>query len=679
MKRIIVSILIVWFLFCFSACKTEERTIEILSASQDLFVYKGTEEADVIAVDEEGYLYTATYIPKEKSESIKESEYVYEPSIQQFKVYDLEGNCVRQAEVGVGNGTIRFLTAEAGKLYCVVNKSTLENYMDTLYSIDIETWEVTEIYGFDSYRSISTLVHLDDYFYVLGMLEYPSAKNYVLHPDVIFYEYCDEAISRIKVGEEQIQEELFPVDFPIDIIGTKKNTLLIYHYNEEHGFGFLEFDPGAMTFSEVGWKKSSVRANHFTMCEDGFVFYKDSRIFYGTADGMEAEISSENVTIWCAPTYQKGFLFYINTIDGKRVERIGISDLMRENKVIRFLMHEDTMDKPYGYGYRMEKQILDSEAYALKVLARDSDFDMYLLSSRNPISYNVKENGASYALNEVEGVQEYLNACFPYLKELAVNEEGDIWMIPVGLAIPVLLYHKEYCVDNEIELSEMDFSKFLTLVEKVETNTPNQGSISTYVMIEELFGQYLSRYDTFDTDVFRNYAKQIKLLCENAGKLVFDSVILLEDLQVGNVPEILYDYNVYTYRLFQYARKLGTLEGLGVAGVPSMSEELGNVGTLTFLAVNPQSENLETTLEYISDFCHYMLNKKDSFLLEDIASYTDTPFIKEWYQVYAEGNVYFSMDREVYWNTFYDYLNKKIELEEMIKEIERKREIYVGE
>ena len=75
-----------------------------------------------------------------------------------------------------------------------------------------------------------------------------------------------------------------------------------------------------------------------------------------------------------------------------------------------------------------------------------------------------------------------------------------------------------------------------------------------------------------------------------------------------------------------------------------------------------------------------MMTQKDSFLLADQSMYTDTPLIQEWYEVYKEGDIYFAMDDDIYWNTFWSYaVNGKIELEEMIEEIERKREIYVGE
>ena len=105
---------------------------------------------------------------------------------------------------------------------------------------------------------------------------------------------------------------------------------------------------------------------------------------------------------------------------------------------------------------------------------------------------------------------------------------------------------------------------------------------------------------------------------------------------------------------------------------------LSGIG-LSKSVVNSKSENLEATLAYISEFCNYMMEKQNSFLLAEESMYTDEPLIKEWYEVYENGDIFFAMDRDVYWNTFWDYIDGEIELEEMVKEIERKRKIYVEE
>ena len=124
---------------------------------------------------------------------------------------------------------------------------------------------------------------------------------------------------------------------------------------------------------------------------------------------------------------------------------------------------------------------------------------------------------------------------------------------------------------------------------------------------------------------------------------------------------------------------MGDWDAIGLAGVPKMEEGMENTGTLTFLMVNPQSENLEDALQYVSDFSKYMLKKKDSLILTDETTYTDTPFMKDAYELYANGAIQFEMDFNIYVNPFYEYANGETALEDMIAEIERRRKVYVGE
>ena len=127
------------------------------------------------------------------------------------------------------------------------------------------------------------------------------------------------------------------------------------------------------------------------------------------------------------------------------------------------------------------------------------------------------------------------------------------------------------------------------------------------------------------------------------------------------------------------AERLGDSDIIGVTNIPKLSEDIGYVGTVYFLAVNPKAKNLDVTLDYISDFCKYMVTQKDTFLLKDESLYTDTPIMKEYYEVYKEGEIVFSMEDELYWDVFWDYLDDEIGLEEMIEEMERKLRIYLGE
>ena len=227
----------------FGGCQAKEQQKvvmeEALEATEELFLYEGTTtESKAIAVDEEGYLYTATCITK--IEDIIMVDGVIEPVEQQFQVYDLEGTLVREAKVRVGTGDISLLKAEGNQLYCIASKSEREVYGPTLYTIDTKTWEVKELYCFENYSFLFNVSHVGDYFYVIGHLKEVPEKEYEQHPDIEEYTYHGECISRITLEEEVLQEEIIEIDFPMDIVGTKKETLLIYHYNEEKGYGFLE-------------------------------------------------------------------------------------------------------------------------------------------------------------------------------------------------------------------------------------------------------------------------------------------------------------------------------------------------------------------------------------------------------------------------------------------------------
>ncbi|MBR6643460.1 MAG: hypothetical protein IKL28_07360 [Lachnospiraceae bacterium] len=74
-----------------------------------------------------------------------------------------------------------------------------------------------------------------------------------------------------------------------------------------------------------------------------------------------------------------------------------------------------------------------------------------------------------------------------------------------------------------------------------------------------------------------------------------------------------------------------------------------------------------------------MLTKQNSFLLADESMYTDTPFIRDQYQLYADGAIDFRMDYEVFWMDLGSYLTGDVGLEEAIAEAEHKRKIYLGE
>lgn len=620
------------------------------------------------SVDEDGTLYTLNIIRHvdEKENPTGEIEYC-------FRTYDLSGTCTAEKTITPSFSGLQAMCAKDGTVYLAASVRSLEMDVSVpvFYSFSMESGVMTELCTQDNWKSITRLVVIEDKLFFLGNLREVPERSYV---------YNGETVAALSLEENNPTAQLLAIEFPISIAKTSNHSLMIYQYSEENGNGFLEYLPKEEKFSEVTWKDHGNYLT-FTICnqKNSYLYNLGDRLYLASmTEEKEAEIE-ENLRVGGNMEYVGGFAFYKNELSGK-LERLCVSTAALNNKTIRLIAAEN-ISSPFGCGYWIENKQLDLQKFALKVLAQDKDYDMCFLSSRDSISYNLKENGAFYLLNEVEGVQEYLDACFPYIKEAATTAEGDIWMLPISVAIPGILYHKEVCEAEQIDFAKpMEFAEFIETTRRMQQEKPELVSISTYVIEEEFFNQYLRSNIGFDTDSFR---KMVTLLQQTMAEGEWHTNATMENKlqhpRTSATTSFAYLHGLYQEIWLRYAALFAEENHIGISGIPKLSEDYGNIGTCTFLAVNPASKNLKETLNYISTYVKHCMGQKDSLLFSEETLYTDTPYMKELYQLYAEGEIIFALDRDIYWDSFSKYMEGELPLEDMITEIERKKDIYFGE
>lgn len=483
----------------------------------------------------------------------------------------------------------------------------------------------------------------------------------------------------MNLAKDDPKPEMMKVEFPIGIYGVGQDTLMIYQYTEEKGFGFLRFHQGEMTLSEYEWTHAEYARNDLSGCGDGYIFQKGLNVFYGTPEGVQVQLLPEELLLKQPAVCQNGFVFLLGMNDTSVEKRLCMANIIRNNKEIRILTDDSSNDFPYGCGYQMTTISAAPDEFALKVLAGDDDFDLFVLDTRNDCAYNLKENGAFYDLNKVEGVKEYLDACFPYIKELAYNEDGDIWMIPVDVDIPGFAYNREFCKERGVDYTSMDYMEFMEFIEKTEATESKKICISISSILESMLMQYLSKYDTFDTELFRSHIRKLRQIYTDATTWGYTNSFG-QRMEDGTPIEFYLDY-VYNSEEFERKAEDAVVSwAYAPSGFPKLEEDISDVGTITLLAVNPKSDNLKETLQYVTEYCRYMLTVQNSFLLKEESTYTmENAFVKDLYQLMAGGTVEFRMSDEVYENTLWDYLEGENGLEEAIAEIERKMKIYRGE
>jgi hypothetical protein len=382
--------------------------------------------------------------------------------------------------------------------------------------------------------------------------------------------------------------------------------------------------------------------------------------------------------------FEDGRLIYGNTkvlngnfsyIDSDGATILEISGLLEQdfNKSINMISASYVAEAPTSLGYIINQKEIGDESFALTVLSQDKDYDLCILSSREDFAASIRDKGAFYPLNDVDGVEEYLDACFPFIKEAATNEDGDIWMFPVDVRVMALCYDTEICSAAGLAFSDdMTLQDFISNVKSAYSD----GSIS-YAAQKEFFSElllsdYLMEYGSFDTPEFRELAETIRTDIwgnEDAFTYSSDYNVALMSGDYSNVAfDILSDAYAYSY----HDSDSKTVISLPMAGGKS-------IATCTFICVNPASEHLEDTLAYISALSKSLAGDKDNLSLAKADIYSTSDFYQAVKEVYGDAQIRFTYSSELYADDFNDYLDGTVSLEDFIAEADRKLSAYKNE
>lgn len=362
-------------------------------------------------------------------------------------------------------------------------------------------------------------------------------------------------------------------------------------------------------------------------------------------------VSADNICV------KNGFSFILNNYTGK-LERLKNSVYIRRNKPIKMISSYSYLTSQFSAGYCIENQEKTDEELSLAVLSNDSDFDLFYLSSRQNICRNLKENGVFYPLNEVDHVSEYIDACFTGIKQAVTDNDGNIVMIPIDISVPVLVVNNEFS-----DISGIEFT--------LEDKSENDFYFAFYPYADTCFNLYLRNNDSFDTEEFRALADDLKKLYS---------------LPLGD-PEAEYQFieggrgfvcSTSDIRLLQTTEYLINSDKVAVRPV-NYKNDCSPSAYCTFICVNPSSENLAATLEYVSSLCEYLLDQKNSFMLSDKALYTDSSYARSLYSIYENAQVDFCCPKDLYFSEFQQYLNNELSLDDFITEADRKLKVYLNE
>ncbi|MCM1298355.1 MAG: hypothetical protein NC203_05700 [Firmicutes bacterium] len=584
-------------------------------------------------------------------------------------------------------------------IYLVVEDTGLSEETDEwghtvdLYSADINTGETERLYSFpglaDKFYAMSKIRVTGDKVYWLGVKDdYASFSDTVqLKSDYsVGFTYGGYAVGcyDMSSGENTVSNIPYPVSF-----SERNGKAVVYGYEKDVGYCFYDFTDESVLCST----NKLYGMTDFELINDDldFVFtannYNDTLSFSGLDDTSGVIQLDDNLTVTnvSAEGEHVCVTSYVNAFSNKVYKYS--ADVSTADPPIRVItsLADNLINPLFGCGYQIKTDMLEDDDFVLTVLSLDKSYDLVMVDTNSTYSSNIRNKGSFYPLNDVPGVKEYIDSCFPFIQEAATDENGDIWMLPVDTSALAFVYNQKNCEDIGITFPK-DIEKFFGETE----NISGYYDCFKYYLLYSLLNSYLAENDSFNTDTFRQLAAVIR---ENNSAEIFngDNGLLTSALNFHKtnalseikIPGSSYYEDVYEKMLFTTVNELSLQqdlvgdENLLAAAMPSVSEK--NIATCMFICVNPYSEHLEEALLFIERMASRLANTENSFALTDKSTYSGDSYTQSLYSIYENAEITFNIPWDIYYGDFLNYMEGNTELEDFIAEADRKLSAYLNE
>jgi len=664
----------------------------------DHFTYPNSNSASSFAVDENGVVYIYTF-EMGSTGQINPQTGISEIPLADVTAYNLLGNKTAEYSFPTMDSPSHMCVG-GGKLYY----SSGYTYMGSVYSYDFETSEQETLNipasMFDNDNGIIKITYHDGKIYILGIVDDYKTNEFdeVLGLDrstgemVYLYQYDGRILAAYDIESKTtaiIYDGLIQ-----DFAFTPYGTILIEANDPEYD-DYTHQSIGRFYFSELNLETMTMgeriyRSLAFPCClstdGQGVILTASSvgmhdaqnKLFYWSlgedtgASEMAADVTSfgENEI-----AYWNGFTFYFiynDNRDSHLLARVRNSAVVDITPPVKIISANITSEIPRS-GFNISLNPLPYNEFSLAVLSGGAAYDAAVVNSNQDFAYNLREKGSFYPLNDVPGVTDYLNACFPYVREAATDKNGDIWMLPLSVDAAAIIYNAENCASAGLNFADtIKFAGIVSAVRQVVVADPSgrNYAFSPTLLINESLAKYLGQNDTLDTPEFRELAAQLKDFA-GLGSFIGSSLPYM-NADFSPNPDFLFDGVS-----LQTSSHLINRNDLSIA--PLTGSDGLNPTNCTFICVNPHSDNLEKTLGYISAVCAYLTDKKDAGMLESDTAYTSSAYAQSRRALYANASIYFNVSDEVFAAEFDRYLADEISLDELIKEAGRKLAMYKGE
>ena len=611
---------------------------------KDIYIGLGNETKDIVHLTEDG-----------KSETI----------------------CSAFPDDWMGNYSITSLYFDGEKnLYIAADIGYGSDAYAELYQLDVTSKKISKVKTYKQYRGVTRMAMLKGELVMLAKSTKAAEKEPVLRDARDIFNYQGEVIIT-KNGDVVFDE--FPIMFTV----TGEEEILLYAHADNKGYYYAkaEYDGKKLAMVEPDYQNLGQLTAMTMTGDDTFVYVATSfdKLSLQEFNYKEYTIAELQDSQWGISrpgdlVNADGILYYKG--EGG-INKFVYEQVKKQNRTLQVIESEQISfwSMPYGCGYQMKTDRLSDDEMSLKVLSQDSDYDICFMQSDDPFGYQVKEKGSFYPLTDIEGVLEYLDACFPYFREAAMDGDGEIWMLPVAVSADCLLYDEEMLEKYGIDKKKLFvFDSFVDVIKAL----PKEAQERISALPGYFARIYLPKFtgeDGIDNASFRKMAAIIKGMQKEE---VFTFHQKAEEaINKHSQKDFICGVTQASQSWIDEAFFSNPYVRAGM--FPAVTDKNTFDVKCSFICVNAASDNLDAALEYVKSLCSYLMEQKNTMMLKDKEGYMDTELVKTLYDLYEKGTITFGVPEELYYDAWEEYLDGTMDLEQMIAEAERRRKIYRGE
>lgn len=401
---------------------------------------------------------------------------------------------------------ITYMCVNSGVAYAAVSAAVPE-----IYSIELSTGFCSFVASLNGLNEITKLGILQDRIYWIGTNDNNAQDITPFVNDngtTIYYENYGETIGWCSLSENKTAT--LPFKFPVSF-AVSGSSVKVYAFDEQRGFYFADADaPNKREYTD---KLGSMTSFEFTGNENEITFV-GTAAYLGAVPITKADngsgivrVSGDVFTYFASDVCAENGYVYALTADSKlssekKVKRFDVKDVRISGEPVKIISSRYFEELPHSSGAEVRYDQLNPEGFALTVLSLDTKYDLAAVSSDQDFADSIRNKGSFYPLNDVTGVKEYIQNCFPYIQD-AAEKDGEIWCLPISNDIPVLVYNEKNCSEKGLR-----FGGCKALLKAV-SDAGGDYDYARWTALNYYFRQYLSNHNCFNINKFRNMAETL--------------------------------------------------------------------------------------------------------------------------------------------------------------------------